>query len=135
MDSAVKYRAVKLELKNKEIYSEDSESQTLKNKTKMVDKKQMIVPGSQDAPKFLLGRPKELQRFIRQIKDLWKECGMESDSEKKESIGKYADQESEEEWGALKAFNEGYTWDEFKKELLDNYPEALAAERGTPARI
>ena len=46
LDSADKYRAVKLELKNKEIYSEDSESQTLRNKTKMVDKKQMIVPGS-----------------------------------------------------------------------------------------
>ena len=60
---------------------------------------------------------------------------MESDSEKKESIGKYADQESKEEWRALEAFNEGYTWDEFKKELLDNYPEASAAERGTPARI
>ena len=60
---------------------------------------------------------------------------MESDSEKKENIEKYADQESEEEWGALKAFNEGYTWDEFKKELLDNYPETSAAERGMPARI
>ena len=66
-------------------------------------------------PKFSLGRPKELPRFIRQIEDLWKECGMESDSEKKESIGKYADQESEEEWGALQAFNEGYTWDELKR--------------------
>ena len=60
---------------------------------------------------------------------------MESDSEKKESIGKYANQKSKEEWGALKAFNEVYTWDEFKKELLDNYPEASAAERGMPARI
>ena len=60
---------------------------------------------------------------------------MESDSEKKESMGKYADQESKEEWGALKAFNKGYTWDEFKKKLLDNYPEASAAERGTSARI
>ena len=60
---------------------------------------------------------------------------MESYSEKKGSIGKYADQESKEEWGALNAFNEGYTWDEFKKELLDNYPEISAAERGTPARI
>ena len=60
---------------------------------------------------------------------------MESDSEKKESIGEYANQESEEEWGALETFNEGYTWDKFKKELLDNYSEASAAERGTPARI
>ena len=46
LDLADEYRAVKLELKNEEIYSEDSESQTLRNKTKMVDKKQMIVPGS-----------------------------------------------------------------------------------------
>ena len=60
LDLADGYRAVKLELKNKQIYSEDSESQTLRNKTKMVDKKKMIVPGSQDVPKFSLGRPKEL---------------------------------------------------------------------------
>ena len=59
----------------------------MRNKTKMVDKKQIIVPGSQDAPKLSSGRPKELQRFIRQIEDLWKECGVESDIEKKESIG------------------------------------------------
>ena len=72
LDLADEYRAVELELKNEEIYSEDSESQTLRNKTKMVDKKQMIVPGSRDAPKFSSGRPKELQRFIRQIEDLWK---------------------------------------------------------------
>ena len=42
---------------------------------------------------------------------------MELDGEKKKSVGKYANQESKEEWGALKAFNKGYTWDEFKKEL------------------
>ena len=101
----------------------------------MVDRKQMIVPGSRDTPKFLSGRPKELWGFIRQIENLWEECGVESDGEKKESIGKYANWESEEEWGALKTFNEGYIWDEFKKELLDNYPEVSAAERGTPARI
>ena len=60
LDSADKYRVVELELKNMELYSEDLESQALRNKTKMVDKKQMIVPGSQDAPKFLSGRAKEL---------------------------------------------------------------------------
>ena len=46
LDPADEYRAVELELKNVELYSEDLESQTLRNKTKMVDKKQMIVPGS-----------------------------------------------------------------------------------------
>ena len=77
LDSADEYRSVELELKNVELYSEDSESQTLRNKTKMVDKKHMIVPGSWDAPKFLSGRPKELQRFITQIEDLWKECALQ----------------------------------------------------------
>ena len=46
LDSADEYRAVELELKNMKLFSEDSESQTLRNKMKMVDNKQMIVPGS-----------------------------------------------------------------------------------------
>ena len=58
---------------------------------------------------------------------------MESDSEKKESIGKYANQEAEEEWGALETLYKRYTWGKIKKGLLDNYPEVSAVERGTPA--
>ena len=48
-------------------------------------------------------------------------------------IGKYADQESEEE--PLEAFEAGHSWEVFKEELIENYPEAVAAERGTLARI
>ena len=33
----------------------------MRNKTKMVDKKQMIVPGSQDVPKFHWGDPKNYE--------------------------------------------------------------------------
>ena len=50
-------------------------------------------------------------------------------------IGKYADQDSEEEWVAFDSFEDEYSWEEFKAELIENYPEAAAAERGTPARI
>ena len=114
---------------------EEPEFQTNRNLPAMVKEKSMIIPGSRDAPKFQSARPRELRRFIRQLEDLWKEAGIVKDQEKKESIGKYADQESEEEWSALETYNDGYTWAEFKKELLDNYPEASAAERGTPARI
>ena len=35
----------------------------------------------------------------------------------------------------MKIFPTGYSWEEFKKELIENYPEAAEAERGTPARI
>ena len=68
------------------------------------------------------------------MEDMWRDAGIISDSEKKELIGKYANQESEEEWMVLEAYN-SQTWEEFKKELLLNYPEAAAAERGTPARL
>ena len=96
--------------------------------------KRMVSPTSKDAPKFKSSKPEELRRFIRLMEDLWKECGVISDLEKKMMIGKYADAESEEEWQAFDTFSKG-SWEEFKEEIIENYPEAAAAERGTPARL
>jgi len=101
----------------------------------MVDRKTMVIPGTRDAPKFRRENPKELRRFIRQIEDLWKEAGIEDAATKKESIGKYADQDSEEEWSSLISYGRNYSWEEFKAELLDNYPEAAEAETGSPDRL
>jgi hypothetical protein len=114
---------------------EDTDSQTLRKLTTMGEKKSMVLPGTRDAPRFSSSKPKELRRFIRQMEDAWRDAGVEDEVEKKENLGKYADQESEEEWGALETFGKGYSWADFKKEILENYPEASAAERGTPARI
>jgi hypothetical protein len=101
----------------------------------MAVRRGMILPGTRDAPKFSSKRPQELRRFLRQMEDLWQQAGVEDDQEKKEGVGKYADQESEEEWKSLETFEPGNTWEEYKDELIENYPEAAAAERGTPARI
>ncbi|KAF8806711.1 hypothetical protein BYT27DRAFT_7102176, partial [Phlegmacium glaucopus] len=101
----------------------------------MAGTKTMVAPGTRDAPKFSSKKPQELRRFLRQMEDLWKEAGIVDDEDKKTSIGKYADQESEEEWTALETHEQGHSWEEFKKELVENYPESAAAERGTPARI
>jgi len=112
----------------------DSNAQTSGNKpSRMVDK--MLAPSARDAPRFSSKKPHELRRFLRLMEDLWKGAGVNDDQVKKTSIGKYADQESEEEWAALESYGDGHSWDEFKDELLENYPEAAAAERGTPARI
>ena len=97
--------------------------------------KNMVPPGTRDAPKFVARRPEELRRFLRQMEDLWNEAGIKEDKIKKESVGKYADYECEEEWAAFDTYVDPYTWDEFKEELFANYPEAAAAERGTPQRI
>jgi hypothetical protein len=109
--------------------------QTTENIPFKMGNKAMITPGARDAPKFSLKRPQELRRFVRQMEDLWREAGIVDDEEKKEGLGKYADHESEEEWKALETYERGNTWDEFKDELISNYPEAAAAERGTPARL
>jgi hypothetical protein len=69
------------------------------------------------------------------MEDAFTDAGITEDFERKISIGKYADQDSEEEWKALDTYTSKASWDEFKEELLENYPEAAAAERGTPARI
>jgi hypothetical protein len=100
----------------------------------MADTKRMVAPGSKDAPKFKSSKPEELRRFIGLMEDRWADAGVTDETEKKKKIGKYADQDSEEEWAAFDSYATG-SWEEFKKELLANYPEAAAAERGTPARI
>ena len=101
--------------------------------TKMAEKR-IVQPGSKDAPRFKSSQPEELRRFIRRMEDLWATAGIKDDEEKKSMIGKYADRDSEEEWYAFDSFDRG-TWEEFKEELIANYPEAAAAERGTPARL
>jgi hypothetical protein len=102
---------------------------------KRVAERKMPAPGTRDAPKFTSIKPEGLRRFISLMEDLWKESGVSDDEVKKSMIGKYADQDSEEEWAAFKTFESGHNWDEFKAELIENYPEAAAAERGTPARL
>jgi hypothetical protein len=97
--------------------------------------KRMVAPLSKDAPKFKSSKPEELRRFIDLMEDLWREYGVTDDQKKKTMIGKYADRESEEEWIAFDTFDATHSWEEFKEELIENYPEAAAAERGTPARI
>lgn len=96
--------------------------------------KTMISPSARDAPRFSSDRPQELRRFLRIMEDMWEQSEVTTDTAKKNSLGKYADQESEEEWKAFESYPKG-TWDEFKEELIANYPEAAEAERGTPARI
>ena len=122
-------------LSNSQTKTENVQTVTEDVPFEMVENKKMVAPGTRDAPKFDSKKPQELRRFLLRMEDLWKEAGIKDDAEKKASLGKYADQDSEEEWKALETYESGNTWEEFKDELLENYPEAAAAERGTPMRI
>ena len=118
---------------NKKLKSNTQSEETIAS-TKMAEKRRMVIPWSKDAPKFNSSNPAELKRLIERMEDQWAEAGITEDVEKKKMIGKYADMTSEIEWTQLDNFDKG-SWNDFKKELIANYPEAAAAERGTPARI
>jgi len=93
--------------------------------------KTMPLPGSRGAPFFDKSKPIELLQFIDQMEDLFEEYGIHNDQDKKKKLGKYADQQTEFEWKAFKEFEDGIDFAEFKKALIDDYPEAQMARKGT----
>ena len=92
--------------------------------TKMPD------PYARDAPKFHHDRPEELNRFIKRVEELFKAHKIEDDREKIRYLGSYADPKTENEWEGMTKYAEG-TFEEFKKEIVESYPEASNQTRGS----
>src|SRR5277367_4633092 len=96
----------------------------------------MIPAYTRDAPKFSLGQPQKLPRFLQQMEDMWNGAGIVDDEAKKSLLGNDAHQQrlqSEDKWRALAMYQAGFMWLEFKAELVANYTEVTAAVRGTPS--
>lgn len=68
------------------------------------------------------------------MEDLYKDCKITDEEEKKELILRYIDVDSEDEWKYFESFKNG-TWDEFKDEIVENYPDASNAAGGTLVRL
>jgi len=99
--------------------------------TSRSSQKTMPLPASRGAPFFDKSKPIELLQFIDQMEDLFEEYGIRNDQDKKKKLGKYTDQQTEFEWKAFKEFEDGVDFAEFKKALIDDYPEAQMARKGT----
>lgn len=93
-------------------------------------------PGTRDAPKFNEDEPTELIRFLERIEDIFEAHPTDFDTEqkKKTALGKYASARTEMEWRAFDTYANG-TWAEFKREIIDSYPEALRMERGSISNL
>lgn len=98
------------------------------------DRRSMPRPYGRDAPFFNRDKPEELRRFISQVEDCLTECKIDDEQEKKKWLGKYTDFGSEEEWRNFPTFETG-SWENHKAEIIENYPEAADAERGSLARL
>lgn len=85
---------------------------------------------SREAPRFSSEKPNEILRFFTACEELFSECGVTDPKKKKEHVCSYADYESEEEWRILDKFASG-TYEEWKKEVLEQYAEAENLVNGT----
>lgn len=89
---------------------------------------------AREAPRFNGEKPEELVRFLQQMEDLFKECAITDLQNKKDYLGKYADHKTEQEWRAFDYYDTG-TWEEYKNELLETYPEAMDDHQGSLLRL
>lgn len=92
------------------------------------------MPGSREAPIFVASKPKDLFRFLKRYEDLCQQCQITLDRRKIENISQYADAQTESEWQAFGSYKNG-TWAEFRKELINSYPEAVGHEEGSMERL
>lgn len=97
-------------------------------------RKYMPTPDCREAPKFKKDDPANLLRFLKRYEDLLAQCGITDDKIKKETIGQYADAQTESEWMAFDSFRAG-SWETFRQELISSYPEADDHAQGSVPKI
>lgn len=91
--------------------------------------RKMPKPGVKNAPTFDPEKPEELSRFFERMEDWFEEDGL-VDQDKKKTIVKYLDADSETQWKALSKFRDG-TYAEFKAQVMRSYPKAEEVMKGS----
>jgi hypothetical protein len=86
------------------------------------------------APKFDRDNAEELLRYLEDVEQCLEAAGITDVAEMKNWARKYADLRTANDWTTLKSYRTG-TWDEYKAELISNYPEAANSTSGTFARL
>ncbi|PFH46445.1 hypothetical protein AMATHDRAFT_113175, partial [Amanita thiersii Skay4041] len=69
-------------------------------------------------------------RYLTRMEELFDLHKVVDESQKKKHLGRYADAQTEEEWHTLRSFATG-SYEDFHKEIIENYPAAATAEGGS----
>jgi hypothetical protein len=73
----------------------------------------------------------ELQDYLDTVEDVAERVGAKMDEEKKWIAFHYCDSRTKEQWKVLASAEQPYTWEQFKEEIRDNYPELKELEKGS----
>ncbi|PPR04022.1 hypothetical protein CVT24_010486 [Panaeolus cyanescens] len=96
----------------------------------MTAKGRFPSPRDNNAPRFDKDEPTELVRFITEMEELFKEHNVTDAKDKMKKIVRYTDQRTEDQWKGFPSFD-GTSWEKFKKELINSYPDAKETEKGS----
>ena len=80
------------------------------------------------------GDADELAWYFDTLEDIFKKAGATTDEDKKYVALHYCDSKTKRQWNAMPTAESG-TWDEFKAEIRESYPEFKAWERGSVAAL
>jgi hypothetical protein len=99
-------------------------------------KRKMKIPSPNEkgAPRFDPAKAVELARFFDQVDEIIAENSIEDTDKKKNLLGRYAPATTEMEWKAFVTYKKG-SYEEYKKEIMESYPEAAELEIGSLARM
>ncbi|KAJ7764959.1 hypothetical protein DFH07DRAFT_916456 [Mycena maculata] len=98
----------------------------------MADKKRIPERFEKNAPRFDDEKPEELPQFLEDMERMMDIEKTEA-AEKNEFLVRYAFQKPAEQWRKFKSYKK--TYEEFKKEVLENYPTAQAHKRGSLRKL
>ena len=107
-----------------------------KQTAEMATRTSMPLPGTKDAPSTFTGKdPDLLERYFDHVEQLLKSCNITDEQEKKKYLVKYTSPSVEREWKGLDRYDSGFTYDEFKEDILDSYLETRDASMGVYQRL
>jgi len=81
------------------------------------------IRGSKEAPKFDPEEPAELLRYIAQVEEIWEGKTIDT-AGKKKGLCKYAPSVTEQEWMVFDTYDEESSYEKFREEVINSYPEA-----------
>jgi hypothetical protein len=80
-------------------------------------------------------QPEELRKFLTSLETIFVTSKASTDAEKKLVALRYCSGATKDEWESMVTARDPYSWEDFKEEIVQSYPEAKELEHGSVARL
>lgn len=101
----------------------------------VMDKSKLPHNYGRNALVFDGDEPEGLEKYLSTLEDIFETVQATADEEKKDIAIRYCVTGTAREWSAFATFQPGSTWEEFKEEVILNYPECRESKEGSFALL